>query len=400
MVMDDGARVGTRIALLRKHRQLTQHGLATLANVSYSLLTKVESGSRPATEGFLAACARALGVEVAVLLDDSLPETTQDQRLGKMLSRVRTQLDLYDLEPDESITPRPLHVLREAVRGANIVGQAARYESMVPVLPGLYAELHAAANTWTGADRADAWGLLAEAYRCAHTVGIAAGYPDLSLTALNRMDWAAGQAGDRAPALRAAREYLRVTAYLRKRDYETCWNLNAAGRAHLEGTDARTPGALIASGQLYLGAAVLAARTGDASTVRDYLDEAERFASRTGEDLETFWFGFGPTNVAAHRVITMIELGDYSHAIHLGEFIQFPRGWLPTRIGHHHFDLARAYQRLNLPDHALRHLHTARQVAPGQARRHPHVRGVVMDLLSTSRHPSEALTRYAAWIGL
>jgi hypothetical protein len=59
---------------------------------------------------------------------------------------------------------------------------------------------------WTGTYRAEAWGLLAEAYRCAHTVGIAAGYPDLSLIALNGMDWAARQAGGWAPALRAARE--------------------------------------------------------------------------------------------------------------------------------------------------------------------------------------------------
>ncbi|MFI6829425.1 hypothetical protein ACIBG5_20205 [Kribbella sp. NPDC050241] len=214
------------------------------------------------------------------------------------------------------------------------------------------------------------------------------------------MDWAALQAGDRAPALRAAREYLRITAYLRRHDYETGWHLNNAGRAHPEGTDPKTPGALIASGQLNLGAAVLSARTGDASAVRDYLNEAERYADQTGEDLETFWFGFGPTNVAVRRVITMIELGDYSHTIHFGEFIHFPRGWLPTRIGHHHFDLARAYQRLNLPEQSLRHLQIARQVAPGQARRHPLVRGVVLDLLQTSRHPSESLTRYAARIGL
>ncbi|MGZ0150153.1 helix-turn-helix domain-containing protein [Kribbella sp. WER1] len=398
--MGDSVEVGARIALLRKHKQLTQHGLASLANVSYSLLTKVESGSRPASEGFLAACARALGVEVSVLRDDAAPEVSRDRHLGQLLTHVRTQLDLYDLDPDESITPRPLEALREAVRGANIVGQAARYEALVPVLPGLYAELHAAANTWTGTQQADAWGLLAEAYRCAHTVGIAAGYPDLSLTALSRMDWAAQRSGDRAPALRAAREYLRVTAYLRKHDYETCWSLNNAGRAHLEGTDARTPGALIAGGQLNLGAAVLSARSGDAAAVRDYLDEAERYAELTGEDLETFWFGFGPTNVEAHRVITMIELGDYSHAVHLGEFIQFPRGWLPTRIGHHHFDLARAYERLSAPEQALRHLQIARRVAPGQARRHPHVRGVVTDLLHSARHPSEALTRYAAWIGI
>jgi transcriptional regulator with XRE-family HTH domain len=398
--MGSPSEVGARIAALRKRRQLTQHGLATRANVSYSLLTKVESGSRPATEAFVAACARALGVEIWALNQTSTAEATRDEHMNDLLARVQTRLDLYDIDPDETITPRPLAVLRDAVRKINRVAQAAQYEPMANILPSLHAELHTAASTWKGAAQADAWGLLAEAYRCAHTVGIAVGYPDLSLTALSRMDWAAQRSRDRAPGLRAAREYLRVTAYLRKRDYDTCWSLNAAGRAHLEGTDGHTPGVLIAAGQLNLGAAVLAAQTGDASTVREYLDEADQYAHLTGDDLETFWFGFGPTNVQVHRVMTLIELGDYSHAIHFGEAIDFPAGWLPTRIGHHHFDMARAYQRMNQPDEALRHLQLARQAAPGQARRHPSVRAVITDLLHSERHPSEALTRYAAWIGL
>ncbi|HEY0694377.1 MAG TPA: helix-turn-helix transcriptional regulator [Kribbella sp.] len=398
--MGGSSETGARIADLRKRRQLTQHGLATRASVSYSLLTKVESGSRPASDAFVAACARALGVDVSALAEETSADASRDERLGELLVRVQTQLDLYDLDPDESVRPRPLGELRAAVRQINQVAQAAKYEQMAAVLPSLYAELHTAAHLWTGTERTEAWGLLAEAYRCAHTVGIATGYPDLSLVALSRMDWAAQKSADRAPGLRAAREYLRVTAYLRKHDYDTCWSLNAAGRAHLEGTDAHTPGSLIAAGQLDLGAAVLAARVADLSAVKEYLDEARHYADMTGDDLETFWFAFGPTNVAVHRVMTLIELGDYSHAIRLGEHMEFPAGWLPTRIGHHHFDMARAYERMNLPDDALRHLQLARQAAPGQARRHAAVRTVVTELLRSSRHPSDALTRYANWIGL
>jgi transcriptional regulator with XRE-family HTH domain len=397
--MGEDVEMGARISTVRKLRQLTQHGLAARANVSYSLLTKVESGSRRATPAFVAACARALGVELSDLTDEPSSDGYRDERLGELLAQVQTQLDLYDLDPDESIRPRPLRALRDAVRDINKIAQAAKYEPMVLRLPSLLAELHTAANTWSGLERAEAWGLLAEAYRCAHTVGIAVGYPDLSLNALSRMDWAAQQAGDRAPALRAAREYLRVTAYLRKHDYQTCWNLNAAGRAHLEGTDLHTPGVLIAAGQLNLGAAVLAARTGDRALVKEYLAEARQYAMQTGDDLETFWFGFGPTNVVVHRVMTLIELGEYGEATHLGERIQFPADWLPTRIGHHHFDMARAYQWMNRPDDALRHLQLARQVAPGQARRHPAVRATVTALMRSERRPSEALTRYAAWVG-
>ncbi|HEY0692858.1 MAG TPA: helix-turn-helix transcriptional regulator [Kribbella sp.] len=398
--MGRSSEAGARIADLRKRRQLTQHGLAARANVSYSLLTKVESGSRPASEAFVAACARALGVDVAALTDQTPADGSADGHLGELLVRVETQLDLYDLDPDDSARPRPLDQLRAAVRQVNQVAQAAKYEQMAGLLPSLYAELHAAAHLWSGREQSEAWGLLAEAYRCAHTIGIATGYPDLSLIALSRMDWAAQNAADRAPGLRAAREYLRVTAYLRKHDYDTCWNLNAAGRAHLEGTDAKTPGSLVAAGQLNLGAAVLAARTGDASATSEYLDEASHYGRLTGDDLETFWFAFGPTNVAVHRVMTLVELGNYSHAVLLGEHMEFPAGWLPTRIGHHHFDMARAYERLNLPDDAMRHLRLARQAAPGQARRHPTVRSVVADMVRSSRHPSDALTRYANWIGL
>jgi transcriptional regulator with XRE-family HTH domain len=390
---------GARIAVVRKLRQLTQHGLAARANVSYSLLTKVESGSRPASDAFIAACARALGVEISEITGDPAPDGSRDERLGQLLSRVEAQLDFYDLDPDESIQPRPLRALRASVRDVNKVGQAAKYEPMATVLPGLYAELHTAAHMWKGPQAAAAWGLLAEAYRCAHTVGIATGYPDLSLSALSRMDWAAQRAGDREPGLRAAREYLRVTAYLRRQDYDACWHLNAVGRKRLDGTDAATPGALVAAGQLNLGAAVLAARSGDRGAVREYLAEAGHFAGLTGENLETFSFGFGPTNVAVHHVMAMIELGEYGDAVRFGEVIEFPPGWLPTRIGHHHFDLARAYQLMNRFDDALRHLQLARQAAPEQARRHPSVRATATALLRGQRHPSEALTRYAAWLG-
>src|SRR5262249_45092972 len=49
--------IGARVAAARKFRGFTQRRLADLAHVSYSLLTKVESGHVPATPAFLAAVA-------------------------------------------------------------------------------------------------------------------------------------------------------------------------------------------------------------------------------------------------------------------------------------------------------------------------------------------------------
>ena len=119
---------------------------------------------------------------------------------------------MLDLPPDESLPTRPVAVLGAEVRRVNKLAQAARYLPMCRMLPPLLAELHAAAHTAAEADRPVVWGLLAEAVRCAHSVGIAVGRNEMSVAALGWMDRAAEHAGDRAPALRAVREYLRVTA--------------------------------------------------------------------------------------------------------------------------------------------------------------------------------------------
>lgn len=203
---------------------------------------------------------------------------------------------------------------------------------------------------------------------------------------------------ERSPALRAIRNYLRVTAYLRENAYAACWRLNASGLDHVAGTDATTPGALVATGQLHLGASVLAARTGDHDAVRGHLDEAARIAGSTGDQVETLWVAFGPTNVRAHQVTTAVELGRFGDAVEQAADLRFPEGWLPTRIGHHHITMANAYLGMNRPQLALSELLKARAVAPLQARRHPRVRHVVDMLVRGERRRSASLAAYLAWL--
>lgn len=264
---------------------------------------------------------------------------------------------------------RPVHELSAAVRQVNRLAQAARYEPMARVLPDLIAELHTAIEVLTGYERELAWGLLAEACRCGHSVGIAIGLNELSVTALQRTDWAASHAGDRAPALRAIREYLRVTAYLRARDVDACWRLSASGMAKLDGTDSDTPDALVARGQLHLGASIIAAHTGDLATMGEHLAETEHIAGLTGERTEQLWVGFGPTNVAVHRSMALGTAGAHGRAVEAAEGLRFPARWLPSRIGHHYLDMARAWRWLAKPDKALASLFTARGggARPGSA---------------------------------
>lgn len=59
--------VGDRVADARKERGLSQQQLADRANVSVSLLRKVEQGSRDATPALVAAVGKALSIDVTTL---------------------------------------------------------------------------------------------------------------------------------------------------------------------------------------------------------------------------------------------------------------------------------------------------------------------------------------------
>ena len=57
-------RIGARVAAIRKTRGWTARELARRAQISYSLLAKVETGAVPASPAFIGSVARALGVDV------------------------------------------------------------------------------------------------------------------------------------------------------------------------------------------------------------------------------------------------------------------------------------------------------------------------------------------------
>ncbi|HET6288763.1 MAG TPA: helix-turn-helix transcriptional regulator [Amycolatopsis sp.] len=71
---------GENITVLRKAASLTQHQLATRANISLSMLSKVEIGDRAASYALVAAVARALGVPIERVHDQ--PYDTEHRETG------------------------------------------------------------------------------------------------------------------------------------------------------------------------------------------------------------------------------------------------------------------------------------------------------------------------------
>jgi transcriptional regulator with XRE-family HTH domain len=201
MSEQQSSRVGVRIAELRKIHGLTQQALAVRANVSYSLLRKVERGERPASPSFIAAIARALGVSVLDITEqpygahDALP--TSEQAGVPVLRQALVEGD--DPELDTSV--RSLDDLRVAVAEIKEFDRRTKHAEVVRALPDVLRHLHRAVFDLPSRERPGAYDVLAAAYSYAVVALYRLGHLDLSHLADERARAAAARSDD---PLRAA----------------------------------------------------------------------------------------------------------------------------------------------------------------------------------------------------
>lgn len=385
---------GTRIAQYRKLRHLTQQALAERANISYSMLTKVEQGKKPASPGVLAAVARALSVQTTDLTGQPYLAELQHDELDLLIQPIREALDLYDLGADPEITPRPLPELAAAANQLCAMVRATQLKDTAAALPGLIAEVTTAAHAQPSDQ---AWQILASTYRTAYDITSKLGFNDLCAVALDRMAWAADRASD--PVVAGVRQYLRSLVYLRAGQYRTGRRLLDLGLGVLgqaEGGRVRD----VAVGQLHLGAAVLAARSGDGDTAAGHIAEAARVAELTGPAETVHWLSFGPTNVAVHNVSVLAEQSKYAEAVEVAKTTAIPEAWPVSRKSAHVAEVARAQLWIGQTDAALQNLWRAREMAPQQMRYHPMVRETVAGLVSARRTTPGSLSNLAHWVGM
>jgi transcriptional regulator with XRE-family HTH domain len=383
-----------RIAYYRKLRHLTQRGLADRAHLSYSILTKIEQGERPASPATLGALSRALQVPVSDLSGQPYLAELQQDQLDGLIQPIREALDLYDLGADPEVAPRPVAELAAHAEALCAAVRETRLRDVASELPGLITEATTAAHAHP---TAEAWTVLASAYRTAYDVTTKLGYQDLCAVALDRMAWAAERGSD--PILAGVRQYLRSLVYLRAGQYRTGERLVTAGLGILQQGEASRVRD-VAVGQLHLGAAVIAARAQDGGRAESHLAEAGRVAELTGPAERVHWLSFGPTNVATHRVSVLAELSQYQQAVSAAAEVVIPEWWPPSRRSHHLAEVARAQLWVGQNEAALRNLQAARAAAPQQMRYHPVVRETVAGLVAARRAAPDSLTNLAAWVGI
>ncbi|MFE6030087.1 helix-turn-helix domain-containing protein [Streptomyces niveus] len=385
--------IGARIKRLRLERHLTQQALADLSQVPYSSLTKVEQGDRPASPHVIASLARALRVDVANITGQPYVTELRADELDVLIQPIREALDVYDLGADPEVAPRPYQLLDDDAEALLVAVRAGEIKQTASQLPGLIVEATTAAHI---AGSSESWLLLASVYRTAYDVSSKLGFADLATIALSRMEWAAQRAS--SGVVGGMYRYMRALTYLRAGQYRTGDRLIAMGLGILEQAE---PGRErdVLTGQLHLGAAVMAGRAQDGGRARGHLAEAEQVAGRTGEAVEVHWLAFGPTNVKVHQVSVLAELDQYEEAARVGQRLDVPNSWPASRRSHHFAELARAQMWTGQLEESFANLLRARKAAPQQARYHATVRETYAGLEAAHRQLPHSFLSYGSWLG-
>ncbi|MCX4540510.1 helix-turn-helix transcriptional regulator [Streptomyces sp. NBC_01565] len=385
---------GARVKRLRLERHLTQQALADLSGLSVSAVSKGEQGVKPFSPYTIGQLARAMRVEVATITGQPYTAELREDQLDVLIRPIREALDVYDLGADPEITPRPYQLLADDAEALLIAVRAGEIKQAATLVPGLILETTTAAHT---APSHEGWLLLASTYRSAYDVASKLGYNDLAAIALARMDWAAERGS--SAALGGIYRYMRALTYLRDGQYRTGQRLTALGLSILEQAD---PGHErdVVTGQLHLGAAVMAGRSKDGATAEGHLAEAERIAAVTGEAARVHYLAFGPTNVKVHRVSVLAELDEYGEAARNGRAVQVPADWPQSRKSHHYAELARAQMWTGDLDSSFQNLLRARKAAPQQARYHQTVRDTYSGLEAARRQLPDSFLSYGNWLGV
>lgn len=398
MAENDTESVGARVARQRERRGFTQQGLALRAHVSKSLISKVETGAKPASPALIAAVARALRVSPTELLGQSYAEELRRDRMDALIEPIRTSMENWDMPLDWSVAPRPVALLHADVGHALVQRRQAEYLPMAHALPALIDEAVQAAHTVGGEQRRRVYGALAGTFRCAFTLAWAFGYGDLATVAADRLAWAAERAQE--PALVGLHAYLRAQRTLASGRYDLSLAVVDRAVRDLDGVAAKRPAAVQAVvGSLHLRAAVIAGRAKDRQHADARLAEAAAMAGTTGELLD-YGLTWGPVNVSVHAVAVASDLDEPGRAVALAEQVHLPRDWSRSRAGHHWIDLSRACTRVGRPEQALRCLQRARRLAPQQTRYHPTARETVLALRGQPVGLGDWLTDMGAWMGV
>lgn len=394
--------IGQRVAIARRRRGLSQAVLANLIGRSESWLSQVERGVRSVDRlPVLMDLAEVLHVEVETLLGRPWEYAPNGGSTPPDLDATRRYLNgyqhLFPAGEDGSAVDEPLAV---AIARGHANYQAARYAAVSADLPAVL----------TRVDR-----LLRQARPLAveSTTAYVSGYLlaakllrklgalDLAMLASDRAATSAMESD--SDAYRALTAYQVVEGLLRADQVADAETLAMSSASAFDAERRRDEPELVSAvGALWLLAAVIAARRTSKFEALDRLRQAEALADLLGRDANYGWTGFGPTNVAIHRVSVAAELGEAGEALSAAQSVrleQLPAG-LTGRRAQLHIELAWAYAQGRRDSDATLHLMEAEKIAPELLRYNPLVREHIREMLTRAKSGTTALHDLAVRAGV
>ncbi|NYH77179.1 transcriptional regulator with XRE-family HTH domain [Actinopolyspora biskrensis] len=400
------ADLGARVRMIRRRRGLGLEVVAGLAGISKSYLSRLESGHRQFDRrGLIEDLASALGCSIADITGAPMASSHDDhEQTHDALAEIRAVLHTYDADDLPDVAPRPLSKLVHTVDAANADCAQAQYHRAAREAATLVAESQAQLWTSSAADRRTAVRAAVLACFVAGVVSSRGGNIDLAAAAARRGHDLAQRGGD--PGLAGfARWYwsLELTSTAARTRATTVLTegiTELSPTVRWSNTDTLTAEM---TGLLHLQLARTAARQGDGEQAHLHLDEADRIAAHTGEQ-DGMRQHFGPSNAAAWRLSTGIELGEgprvYDEVMRAG--LDVTALGSRERASSIHFDLARALtQHDRTRDaEAVRHLDAADRIAPQRLRPDPLARELIAQLTRRAARPSWELTSLARRFGL
>lgn len=396
--------IGDRLRALREFRDLTQEELAERAEVSVSIIRKLEQGRRQSAHlSTLRALAYALDVELERLLGQ--PTVTQHQPddgglialrdaiqdVGALPGVPTDDIDDDPPSPDEWIT---------SARAATTLYWTGAYSKLAGRLPLLLREGQAVAREARGQDLERVWQQLALAYQLAASLATQAGHTSWAFMAVEKQLAAAQRASD--PLMEGMGVSTLSWVLLRQGRWEQAQRVAERKADALEPSFRKaTKSQLTVYGNLLLAAATPAARRGQRDEAKAMLSTAEAAAVRTGPT-RLYGTAFGVPDVRTQQVNVALA-GDEpepDEALQVAGRVDLDAITRPIHRASHRLDVAQAqYQRSDYGG-ALETLLEVEESQPEWIRYQMLAAATVRDMLEAERRRSGELRGLAARLGV
>jgi transcriptional regulator with XRE-family HTH domain len=401
---------GVRVRRQRLRLGLGQAELAHRLGKKQGWVSKVENGIiTPDRVGQINEIAAALHCHPNDLIGRPYPTSPAENGWHERAQAAISELRRFDLPPSFEGSPRPVAALQAELAAIHASRDSAAYRQIIAAVPGLLAESRALIESaGEDSDRSEAYVVYGITCKAAHTSGYGLGHPELIAMATAGADWAARNCDD--PMMPAIARHLRARDMWATNSLSDAMTLldSALGLIGDEYADGSAH-ALRTWGSLQLRAAVTASRQNRPGEVEDRIAYATEAAERlrvAKPERDRHELTFSPGNVLVHAVSAAVEMGDASRALSINDaaiasgqrdLADLP----PSRISHHHLDIARAWLWHGDRHRSLYELETAEKIAPQLIRSHPIAHALVSRLIEAERAGTgERLRRIANRLGV